>query len=99
MYSRWTQNLKNEDAKERFKSTVLSAKPALERLLEIIDEDELALNRSEADTKSFDLPNWDYRQAFKNGQRNVYSAIKKYIDLDQQEIRWPTIYSTQATSL
>ena len=85
MYTRWTSHLKTEESKEKFKKEIYSAKSVLERLNAIIKEDENALERSEQDQRIYDLPNWDYRQAHKNGVRQYINTISKFINLDQQE--------------
>jgi hypothetical protein len=85
MYSRWTQHLQTEDEKNLFKHEVLRARPVLNRLLQILDEDEALLDRSEMDQRIYDTPNWDYRQAHKNGNRQQMQAVRLLIDLDQQK--------------
>lgn len=87
MYTKWTQHIKDQDAKDRFEKLIYSSREVLDRLQVILKEDERVLNRSETDTKNFDSPNWDYRQAFKNGQRNKIDDVLRLIDLDQQENR------------
>lgn len=85
MYIRWTEHLKTEEEKERFQNSIYSAKIVLERLKDIIEEDEQTLDRSETDERVYETPNWDYRQAHKNGMRKYLNTIKKLIDLDQQK--------------
>lgn len=85
MYTRWTSHLNTEEEKERFKKDIYSAKPVLERLTEIINEDESLLDRSEIDQRIYDVPNWDFRQAHKNGNRQYMHAIRLLTDLDQQK--------------
>jgi hypothetical protein len=85
MYTKWTQHLKDEEEKARFENTILSSKKVLDRLIQILDEEEQALDRSELDIKSFDHPGWAYKQAFKNGYRSSLGVLKKLIDLDQQK--------------
>lgn len=85
MYSRWTQHLQAEEDKTAFKQNILSARPVLDRLLEIINEDESSLDRSEMDQGIYDRPNWDYRQSHKNGNRQYMQAVRLLVDLDQQK--------------
>lgn len=85
MYIEWTSNLRNEDDKRKFEDRVFSAKDVLDRLLEIIEIKEKALDRSETNIDVYNTPSWDYRQAHKNGNRESLSQIKKLIDLDQQK--------------
>jgi len=87
MISAWTDHLKDPEEKERFKKHVLSSKAVLDRLQEIIDridEDDANL---ELNTKIYDLPNWDYRQADMNGARRRNRTISRIINLDQQETK------------
>lgn len=84
MLTRWTQHLQDEETKEKLKKEIFSAKPVLERLKSIIEEDMDYLDRSEEDQRIYDKPNWDYRQAHKNGTRQTYNYLKRLIDLDQQ---------------
>ena len=84
MYIEWTKNLKTDEQKETFRKKVLSASDVLERLHDILDEKEKALDRAETNIEFYGLPNWDYRQAHKNGNRESLSWLKKLIDLDQQ---------------
>jgi hypothetical protein len=83
MYSAWTKNLRDPEEVIRFQNTVQSAKPVLDRLTQLIEEEENALDRSETDIRVFDLPNWAERQAFKNGCRSYMNTVKKLINLDQ----------------
>lgn len=85
MYSRWTQHLKTEEEKESFKKEIYSARTVLERLLDLLNEDEALLDRSEMDQRIYDIPNWDYRQAHKNGVRQQMHATRLLINLDQQK--------------
>lgn len=85
MYTKWTQHLKDDEEKARFRNQVFSAKPVLERLYSILEEQEKSLDRNEIDPTSFSNPNWAYLQAFKNGDRFRLNYLKTLIDLDQQK--------------
>lgn len=85
MYSRWTQHLKTEEEKENFKRQIYGARSVLERLADLVNEDEEMLDRSETDQRIYDVPNWDYRQAHKNGNRQYMRAIRLLTTLDQQK--------------
>ena len=85
MYSKWTSHIKDDTEKQNFRLEVLSSKRVLERLKQVLDEENSTLDHSEVDVRQFDQPNWEYRQAFKNGYRSALSIQKKLIDLDQQE--------------
>lgn len=81
----WTKHLKTEEEIKRFEQTVQSAKPVLDRLKQIILEKEEALGRDEMSLKSFDTPNWEFKQAFKNGIRHANNGFKTLINLDQKD--------------
>ena len=87
MYTAWTKHIKEEKAKEDFINEVKSSRKVLWRLQQLLDEEENAVDRSELDIKTFDLPNWENRQAYKNGYRASLRMLKKLIDLDQQHQR------------
>lgn len=87
MISAWTKNLKTDEDKVRFKNTVLGSKAVLERLQELLNEIEDEVNTLELNTKIYDIPNWDYRQADMNGFRRALRTIKKIITLDQQDTK------------
>jgi len=83
MISAWTKHLKTEEEKERFKNSVLGSKLVLTRLQELLKEVEDDLDKVELNTKIYDLPNWDYRQADNNGFRRALKTINKILTIDQ----------------
>ncbi len=85
MYSRWTQHLSTEEEKENFRREVRSARSVLDRLLQIHNEDEEALDRSEMDQRVYQSPSWSHLQAHKNGIRQYIHSNRLLIDLDQQK--------------
>lgn len=85
MYSIWTSHIKDPEEKARFLNHIQSAKPVLERLLNILKEREAAIDQIERSVKQFEIPNWDYRQAFYNGERAQVAQIVSIIDLEKQE--------------
>lgn len=84
MYIEWTKHLKDPENKERFTKEIYSARSVLERLFDILVEKEQSLDRSETNMSVYETPNWDYRQAHKNGNREAISFLKNLINLDQQ---------------
>lgn len=85
MYSRWTQHLKTEEEKEKFRKEIYSAQSVLDRLKEMAIDDMNGLDRSEIDPKVYSQPNWDYHQAHKNGIRQYAYQVITLVDLDQQK--------------
>lgn len=85
MYIKWTEHLGDEEEKKKFEAKILSAKPVLDRLKTILEQQEGSLDRMERSVQSFEDTNWAYKQAFRNGQRNASNQIKTLIDLDQHK--------------
>jgi len=85
MYVAWTKHLQDTKEKEDFKRTVYGSKTVLERLTSILNEMETDLNTVEISPKTYEVPNWDYRQAHNNGYRQCLNILKKLINLDQQK--------------
>lgn len=83
MISAWHKHLSTEKDKENFKNQVLGSKPVLRRLQELLKEVEDDLDRAELDTKIYDAPNWDYRQADINGFRRALKTVNKIIKVDE----------------
>lgn len=85
MMSQWTKNLSTSEERERFQNSVLGSRPVLERLYELLDEEERDLDSSELKESVYDTPSWSALQAHKNGQRSMIRKIKQLINLDQQK--------------
>lgn len=85
MYVEWTKHIKDPDDKSNFEQQILSAKPVLQRLKQILEEKESSIDRSETSILVYDTPNWAERQAHKNGNRESILFLKKLVDLDQQK--------------
>lgn len=81
----WVKHLRNPKEQEKFKNTLLGSKTILERQTKVLSEKEEEVEKEILDKKSFDLPNWDYRQAYNNGYIAGLQYIKKLNTLDQQE--------------
>lgn len=81
----WTQHLKTQEEKDDFYREVMGSKRVLRRLKDIISSKEFSLDYQEMSEKSYDSPNWAYRQAHRNGFRQCVEGYKKLIDLDQQD--------------
>lgn len=83
MISKWTDNLKTAEEKERFRNFVLGSKPVLDRLNQILTTIKDEQDSIERNTELYDLPNWDYRQAHLNGFKDCLHKVQKIINLDQ----------------
>jgi hypothetical protein len=85
MISAWTSNLKTEEEKEAFRKEVLGSRRVFKRLQELLKIEEDGLDQAELNTKIYDIPNWDYRQADMNGCRRMIRTVNKLINLDQEK--------------
>lgn len=85
LYQQWTNHIKDDSDKEEFTKAIYGSKRILNRLRDLLQEEENSLEASELSAASFDKPNWAYKQAYKNGYRSCLNVLKKLIDLDKQE--------------
>jgi hypothetical protein len=85
MITKWTSHLKSEDEIKRFRNEILGSKNVLKRQLDILNEMKEDAEQHELNTKVYDVPNWDYRQADVNGYKRCLKQISKLINLDQKE--------------
>ena len=83
MISAWTKHISDEQEKERFRNQILNSKQVLNRLQALLNEMKEDVDSTELNTKIYDIPNWDYRQADTNGYKRCLKQISKIITLDQ----------------
>ena len=86
MITAWTKNCATQEDKQKLEASILGSKIALNRLKDLMKEDEDALNSKEVGSKAYDLPNWEYRQADANGYRRCLREYMKLLNLDQEDI-------------
>jgi hypothetical protein len=85
MYVGWTKHLVDDKEKEAFSNRIWRAKPVLDRVTELIEVEQQAIDDTERDPKAYDNPAWPYKQAYKNGMRAGLSVIKQFVDLNNQK--------------
>lgn len=85
MISKWTDHLRDQEEKERFKAEVLASRRVFERLEQMLTEEEANLGEKEISVKAFEVPNWPYLQAYQNGYRKSLSLVRKIINLRPTE--------------
>ncbi len=85
MISAWTKHLKEQAEKDRFSNEILGSKRVLERLTTLLDELKDEADNSELDVKNYDVSNWAYLQADRNGYKRALKIIKRIIDLTDQK--------------
>lgn len=83
MISAWTKACKSEEEKKDLSNQINGSKVTLNRLQELLDEMRVDVEGTEMNTKLYDIPNWDYRQADMNGYKRCLKQISKLINLDQ----------------
>lgn len=86
MITAWTKNCATSEDKAKLEASILGSKIALNRLKDLMKEDEETLNSREIGSKAYDLPNWEYRQADANGYRRCLREYQKLLTLDQEEL-------------
>ena len=74
----WVKGIKEEDKKDYVDS--LKSSMALHKLKEMIDEREKEILNSSINVDTFDSPNWDYKQAYTNGQLQDLRWFKRLLD-------------------
>jgi len=76
----WIRHLPPQDTEhiKRFEAGIRNSTLALGRLREILEEELEQIDRSESSESQFEIPNWDYLQAYRNGDR---SRIRKLLNL------------------
>ena len=84
MYSIWTKHCKDDTEKEKVQKSIQGSKKTLDILHKILVEMESDLDRAEINPRTYEIPNWDYRQAHNNGYRQCLTTIMKLVNLDQQ---------------
>lgn len=87
MKIQWTSHLKTDDEKERFERQILSSSAVLERLMELLEDREKAINSIETGVEKYTQPGWDAIQAHYNGEKASLKYIKNLINLDKQEYK------------
>lgn len=87
MLSAWTKHLKDQELKDEFEKYIRGSKRLLERLDQLLKEEEGNLDHIEMSTKTFDSPNWAYRQAYNNGFRCCLKMLHKLINLDHKDTK------------
>ncbi len=86
MIPNWTNHLKTEEDKTRFKQQIMNSRSVMERLDVMIDNLEEDLNKAENTEDQYSSPSWAALQADRNGYRRALRKVKQLINLDQRNI-------------
>lgn len=80
MHIAWTAHLANKpDEKKQFEDTVIHSKAVLDRLKQLIEEKELAIDRIEYTPSEYETAGWSHKQAHLNGRRAILTDIKNLL--------------------
>ena len=82
MITTWIKDCKSEDEITNRKESLKRVSWVLDLLKTLVNSD--ALEASEASPKSYDSPNWAYRQAHVNGYKQAIRDFNKLLTLDQE---------------
>jgi hypothetical protein len=76
----WTKHLKDPTKKTEFEKALRASTLALGRLIEIIEDKQKSLTRTEYKLEDFDQPNWSEKQAFRNGSKATLAELSEILD-------------------
>jgi len=85
MWIKWTSNLSTEAEINDFRNKVYGSKPVLDRIRQLLDEKEAAIDRSEIKLEEYENPNWSHKQAFKNGIRAACADLRLLLTIEDKE--------------
>lgn len=83
MQTRWFKNLKESD-KAPVKQQVKNAKPVLDRLAILLEEDLEFSQRMMASRNNFESPAWDNKMAHYLGEQTALRSILKLISIEEK---------------
>lgn len=84
MITKWTSHLP-EEQRDSFKNEVFGSRRVLERLEQMLKEEQKGLELAEISPQFYDTPNWDYKQAHTNGFKSALNMVYKILTLDPKE--------------
>lgn len=79
MHPQWTRHLKDPKDKQEFEQLLRGNTTIFNRILGIIKEEEDTIERWIDNPATFDSPNWEYKFAYKNGDRARLTKLKNLI--------------------
>lgn len=85
MITKWTDHIQDQEQKENFRREIYGAKRVLNRLSQILAEEEVGLQEKEISVKAFETPNWPFLQAYQNGYTKALRVTQKILDLDNSK--------------
>ena len=83
MITAWTKHCKTEEEKQQYIESLKRVKWVLDHAKSLVNTD--GIESSEVSPKSYDNPNWAYRQAHANGYKQAVKDFHKLLTLDPKE--------------
>jgi len=83
--SAWTKHCKTDEEKTQYLESLKRASWLLDDIKKLINSSEGSLETSEVSPKSYDNPNWAFRQAHANGYKQCLKDFNKLLTLDPKE--------------
>ena len=85
MISAWTKHCKSQDEKDQYIQSLNRAKWVMDDLKLLVEQSVSSIELAETSPKSYDSPNWPYRQAHANGYKEAMRDFIKLITFDPKE--------------
>lgn len=85
MISAWTKHCKSEDEKQQYLESLKRVSWVMEDLRKLVNESVNSIELQETSPKSYDSPNWAFRQAHANGYKQAMRDFMKLTILDPKE--------------
>ena len=82
MITQWTKHCTSEDEKKQYVESLKRARWVFDDLNKLVDENLNVNESSEISPKSYDSPNWAFRQAHVNGYKQALKDLKKLLTID-----------------
>lgn len=80
MITAWTKHCKTEEEKQQYTESLKRVKWVLDQAKSLVTTD--GIEASEMSPKSYDNPNWAYRQAHANGYKQAVKDFHKLLTID-----------------
>ena len=81
----WTKDCKSTEDKEKKLESLKRVKWVFDDLKGFLQDSVASIDAQEISPKSYDSPNWGYRQAHANGYKQAVRDLNKLITLDPKE--------------
>lgn len=81
----WTKHLKTEEEKKNYLESLQRVKWVLDHVKELLSASQTSIEAQEISPRSYDNPNWAYRQAHANGYKQAIADTTKLLTLDPKE--------------